>query len=880
MNQRRGLARALALLRKRRLERELSGEIEAHLELAARDAERTGMSPEDARLAAHRSFGGIEPMKEEHREQRSFVWVETLVRDFRYGVSSLWNDPGFTLVAVAVLALGIGANAAMFSLVDALFLKPLPFPHPERIVRVWEAPELGSINGINTMDLLDWKRMNTAFDALSAERPATAALTGAGEPVRLPVMLVSADYFQVFGVSAQIGRTFRKEEEESGASATIVISHATWQARFGGDPEILDRAVMLDGEPHQVVGVLPPGAFDRDETSIWKTLIYKPEQMNRGFHWLRAVARLKPGVTIEQAQQELTAIDKQLSDLSPDWKRDWGVAVERFDKRLVGEKLRQSIYIAFGAVVMVLLIACANVANLQIARGVTRRKEMALRAALGAGRGRLTAQLLTETLVLCLAGAVAGMGIAYGLLQAAKPLLGTSLPFTADLGLDLRVTGFALGAALLVTLLVGLLPSIQTSFGNLSQAINQGARGSSSSREMVRRTIVTCEVAVSLLLVCGALLLFKSLLQLQQVETGVRLSNVITTSVDLPLGAYPNSERAAAFYGTISERLRAISGVEQVSLSTDLPLEGVRQGMGISVPGRDGGSTIRYKRVDENYFSAFGIPILAGRSIQAQDRAGTPLVVVINEELAAQLKLHLELDNPVGKIVTVGTPNYLNSTGSSPPMEVVGVVRNERIGALDAAGSEPVAYVSLAQVPRQEVKLILLTQIPPATVLPEVRATLRQVDPTLALGEVRTMEQIHERSLSGATQPAWVIGVFGAVAVLLAALGIYGVVAHSVSQRRREIGIRMAMGARSFDVLSHLIRNGMMIVGLGLAIGLVGTFALTRLMQSQLFQVSALDPSVIVAACVCVVLVGIVATLLPASRAAMVEPVTVLRDEG
>jgi predicted permease len=675
--------RLLALWRKNRLDEDLDGEVRAHLELAERDARAAGLSADEARLAARRAFGGIEQMKEEHRDSRSVRWIETILRDFRYGLASLLRDPGFALVAVGVLALGIGANTAMFSLVDAAVLRPLPFPEPERMVRVWEAPGPNRINGINTLDLVDWKRLNTVFEALSVERGASVALTGTGEPSRFPIQMVSADYFQVFGLKAQLGRTFNEGEDQPGAAPVVVLNHSTWQTRYGGDPNILDHEIMLDGEPHRVIGVLPAGPFDRGDARAWKPLIFRPEQMNRDFHWLGAVGRIKRGVTLQQARQEMTAIDKRLSDLSPAWKRNWGVAVEPFDLRLVNDNLRQAIYVAFGAVAMVLLIACANVANLLLAKGAARKKEMAVRAALGAGRGRLIGQLLTETVVLCLLGAAAGIAVAYALVQAASPLLADALPFTAEVAVDFRVLAFTGAITLTVALLVGLLPSLQTSFGNLTHFMNQSSRGSSGSRETLRRVIVVSEVAVSLVLICGALLLFRSLLQLQQVDTGVRISNVIAMSADLPLAAYPVPDNAVLFYQSVVERIEALPGVEQAAVSTDLPLEGVRQGEGISVPGREGGVGNRYKRVDANYFDVLDIPLLSGRGISEQDRAGAPRVVVINAALAEQLAEEFEMTDPVGKIVNMSTPNYPNSDGSQQPVEIVGVVRNERTGPLN-----------------------------------------------------------------------------------------------------------------------------------------------------------------------------------------------------
>ena len=409
---------------------------------------------------------------------------------------------------------------------------------------------------------------------------------------------MSSDYFAVFGVKALVGRTFAPGEDQPGAAPVVVLSHATWQTRFGGDRSILNRDVMLDGEPHQIVGILPAGIFAREDTGFWKPLVFTPEQRTRSYHWLGAVGRRKAGVSLEQAQQEMRAVSASLTELQPPFKKTWSVTVEPFDQTLVGDSLRTSIYVAFGAVVMVLLIAAANIANLLLAKGVSRSKEMAVRAALGASRGRLVAQMLTESLVLCVLGGVAGVGLAYLLIEAAAPLLAPSLPPTANVGLDLRVLGFAAAVAVGVSVVVGLVPSLQNSSGRLSQALNQAARGSSGSREGLRRTIVVAEVAVSLVLVCGAVLMFKSLLKLQRVDAGVRIDNVITMSADLSMATYPDADRATRFIDAVAERLRAIPGVEQVAVSTDVPLLGVRQGDALGVPGAEGDVGVRFKRVD------------------------------------------------------------------------------------------------------------------------------------------------------------------------------------------------------------------------------------------------------------------------------------------
>jgi putative ABC transport system permease protein len=868
--------RLLALLRKRRLDTELEGEILAHLEMAELDAIAAGLSPEEARRAARRGFGGIQQMKEHHRDQRSAPWVENLLRDVRYGVASLARDPGFAAVTIGLLALGIGANTAMFSIVDAVLLKPLPFPEPVRMVRVWEAPPQGR-NGTTTLTFLDWKRQGDIFEALSVEEPTRVAVATDGYPARVSGKLVSADYFQVFGVQPQIGRTFATGEDQPGAAPVVVLSHAFWRTQFGGDPGVLKRDLVLDGEPHRIIGVLPAGSFDRDEAVFWKPLIFAPDQLNRGQHWLAPIGRLRAGVSLDQARAKMTVLRASLNGVI--YQKDWGFAVDPFAQMLVGDTLRRSLYLAFGAVLMVLLIACANVANLLLAKGATRRKEMALRASLGASRGRLIGQLLTESLVLCVLGGMAGIAVAYLLLHAAAPLVTASLPFTADLSLDLRVLGFAAAAVMAVLILTGLLPSLQTSFGKLSSSLNQAARGSSGSSAAVRRTIVIGEVAASVMLISGAALLFRSLAKLQQVDAGVRIEHVITMSADLPSAAYPSPDRAARFYEAVVQRLQTVPGVMQASVSQGLPLQGVQWGEFMTLPGVKQSLLVRLKLIDPWYFGALQIPVETGRGIETRDRAGAPAVVVINQEVARQLSKTFGIGNPVGRTAGLWVPGYGPIPESLVKLQIVGLIRSERTAGLQAP-PELVAYVPLAQAPRQDIKLVVRTRSEPAAVMPGIREAVRQVDPNLPLGDVMTMEQVKEKSMLWAKQPTWVVGAFAGVAALLAALGLYGVLAHAVTQQRREIGFRMALGARRGDVVSHTLRSALSMLLVGLAAGLAGAFALTRTLKSLLFEVSALDPLALALACVLMTLVGLLAALVPASRAAGVDPMTALREEG
>ncbi len=599
--------------------------------------------------------------------------------------------------------------------------------------------------------------------------------------------------------------------------------------------------------------------------------------MNRSQHWLNPIGRLRPGVTLEQARAKMNRLRTSLNDVI--FQKDWGFTVDPFAQMLVGDTLRRSIYLAFGAVLMVLLIACANVANLALAKGTTRRKEMALRAALGAGRGRLIAQLLTESLVLCLLGGVAGVALGALLLRAAAPLVAASLPFTADLSMDLRVLGFAALAVMTVLILTGLLPSLQTSFGKLSNSLNQSPRGSSGSSAAVRRIIVIAEVAASVVLICGAALLFKSLDKLQQVDAGARIDHVMTMSIDLPAAVYPSPASAARFYAALVERVQSVPGVEQASLSQSLPLQGVQWGEYMSLPGTKEILLVRLKLVDPRYFATMQIPVETGRGIEDRDRTGAPPGVVINQQVARQLSKTYGIANPVGRVVGIDVPGYGPIPETMVNLQIVGVIRSERTAGLHAP-PELVVYLPLAQVPRQDIKLAVRTLTDPVAAMSGIREAVRQIDPNLPLGDVMTMEQVKEHTMLWAKQPTWVVGAFAVVAALLAALGLYGVLAHAVTQQRREIGIRMALGAQAGDVVSQTLHSALSMLLVGLVVGLAGAFALTRALKSLLFEVSPLDPVALAVACVLMALVGTAAALIPATRAAGTDPMTVLRDEG
>lgn len=878
----RRLARLLALFTSKRLERELDDEVIAHLELAEHDARQRGLDPVEARREAMRQFGGVDQMKEIHRDDRSARWVENFVKDARYGLASLRREPLFTLVAVSVLALGIGANTAMFSLVDGVLFKPLPFPEPDRIVRVWEKPTPTNSNSTTTRTFLELKRQSQAFEALSAESRSTATVLVNGEPVRLDGRYVSWDHFAVFGIQPMIGRAFARDEDRDGAGRAVIISHAAWRQHFGSDAGILGRDLLLDNEPHKVIGVLPPGAFDRHRArpldqpaSFWRLNAFTEAEIAAGSHWLNPVGRLKPGVTLAQAQADVLAVRERIADQIPQWKRNWSVAVEPFDHLLVGDALRQSIYVALGAVGLVLLIACANITNLLLARSASRAREMAVRSALGATRARIAAQLLVESLMLGVLGGIAGIALASLLIEVAAPLV-PGLPFTAEISLNWRVLAFATSAVILVSVLVGLLPALRMSRRSASGALNDASRGSSGATDRTRRLIVAVEVAVSVILICGAALLFKSLVRLQQVDIGVQVEKVITMGIDLPWARYPDGHRLAAFYPTLVARLRAVPGVTNATISGDVPLEGTG-GENLNLPGRDERLLVRFKRADANYFPTMGVGVVSGRAFTPEDRAGAPYVAVINEALATRLRDRFGVANPIGQGVVLPALGFGGNRRET--MTIVGVVRNERVDRDLREPMSETAYVPIAQAPKMQVKLSVRTVGDPAAAVPAIREAVNQIDPLLALADIRTMEEIWQRSLSGLTEPVWVIVIFAGMAALLAALGLYGVVAHAVTQQRRAIGIRMALGARSNDVLSMIVRHVVWTIAMGLVVGIGGALIVTRVTRSLLFEVSPLDPSAFAIGAVSMTVIALLAAIIPAMRATRVDPTTALRAE-
>lgn len=695
--------------------------------------------------------------------------------------------------------------------------------------------------------------------------------------MRLTARAVTADYFDVFVTPVQFGRVLLTSEDSRAASPVVVLSHRGWQTHFGGDRGILGRRILLDDVAHEVVGVLAPGAFDREQVDAWLPLVFTPAQEVRDVHWLTVSGRLRKGTTLAAARADMRAIDAAIDPLLAAGKREWTIEVESLDRVLVSDGVRRSVLVGFAAATMVMLIACANVANLLLARMASRRKELSMRAALGASRGRLAAQMLTESVVLAALGGAGGVLLAHALLRAGMPSLLTVLPSTTEVALDARVLGFVIAVVVGVAVMVGVLPALQVRQGHLWHPLAAAGRGAAGSHAPLRRAIVAAEVALSLVLLAGAGLMLRSLANLQRLDTGVRIDDVTSVSLDLPTSRYATADRAGAFFDALGDRVSSAPGVTEAGFTTALPLRWIMNGEGLIVPGLDELVRVRVKRVDAGYFRVFDIQPRSGRLIQDTDRAGTAPVIVVNEALARRLREATGRD-PVGLGVMLTSPPYADGAGGTHAVEVIGVLHSERVAA-PGRPDPPVVYASLLQLPSASAHLVMRGHGTSVATAPVVQGALGAVDPHLPIGPITTMAQVREDSLSGMARPAWTIGVLAVLASGLAAFGLYGVVAHSVSLQRREFGIRMAVGASPATVLWGTVWSMAPTVGAGLAVGLLGVLALTRWVRQMLYDVSPLDPATIGAGCLLLTLVAIAATVVPARRAARLSPATVLRDE-
>lgn len=810
--------------------------------------------------------------------------MSRLFSDVRYACRTLRKSPGFTLVAIITLALSLGANTAIFSFVNAVLLQPLPYPDADRIVRVLEAPPGGGRNGISTLNFLDWQKQNTCFDYLAARTGGGATLTGVQEPVQISGARVSSHYFDIFGVKAALGRTFTDDEDQAGRDRVVVLSNALWQTQFGGQPGIVGRDIQLDGEPHTVVGVLPAGtAFERGGTRLWRPLTFTPANMTRNYHWFGAIAKLKAGVTLNQARAQMDAIGARIAHDYPDSNKGWGVGLDPLADTIVDGDLKQSIYVLFAAVGMVLLIACANLANLSLMRVVAREREIAVRIALGAGRGTLVRQFLTESLVLSLVGGALGGLVGYQAIAAIKTALpGNTLPSESVVGLDGSVLFFAFVLSMLTGVIIGLFPAWQAARPDLTNSLKQGGGSSAGSHGRVRSGLVVAEIALAFMLLTGAGLLIRSLGKLSQVDPGFDATNVLTFRLPVSDKQYPDPAALNAYARTIRDRLRALPGVADVAMTSALPMQGWGYGMPFQIADqqvvdRANRKACFFKMVSASYFHTLSMRLLQGRPLADTDLHGTPPVAVINETMA---KRSFAGANPVGKRILVQeiVPGK-TQLGEEIPWEVVGVIADEKVGGLDDSGNSPGMYVSTDQSPIYGLSVLLRGATDTALLREAAKNAVHEISADQSLPGMKTLEAIKEDSLVGNRIRATLLGIFAGISLLLAAIGIYGVISYSITQRTREIGVRTALGATRGDILRLVLGQGLRLALLGLVLGVAGAFGLTRVLASMLFGVSQQDPLTMMTAAGGLAVVALLAGLLPARRATKVDPLIALRYE-
>jgi putative ABC transport system permease protein len=809
--------------------------------------------------------------------------MENLFQDLRYAVRMLFKNPGFTAVAVLTLALGIGANTAIFSVVNTVLLQPLPYKDPDRLMMVWEDDTKRGFprDTPAAANYIDWRDQNQVFEGMAAIADASFNLTGVGEPERIDGRRVTANLFPLLGVEPGLGRAFTPEEDRPGAGRVVIISHGLWQRRFGSDANIIGSPISLNGESHTVVGVTPPQfQFPAREVELWVPMAFtEREAANRGNHYLEIVARTKPGVTVEQAQAEMTTIAARLEQQYPDQNTDLGAVVVPLHEHVAGD-IKPALLILLGAVGFVLLIACANVANLLLARAAVRQKEIAIRIALGASRLRLVRQFLTESVLLAAIGGLVGLALALWGVNLLKAFIPENISQVKALTIDSRVLAFTLLVSLVTGLIFGLAPALQASSFNLNETLKEGGRDSSagSRGNRIRSLLVIAEVAISLILLIGAGLLINSFVRLSNVDPGFRTDNLLTMQIVLPVQKYPDRARRSVFYTELVQRIEALPGVRSAAVTNWIPL--VRQGdsIGFNIegrpdPGRGKSPIVVTRVVSPHYFQTMGIRLLQGREFNEQDRSDSPRVIVINETMARR---YWPDEDPTGKRIT---PGPADSRNPDDWLTIVGVVNDVRQFELNAE-PKPQMYISYIQAgffaPRH---LVVSTQVEPRSLASTVRNTVWEIDKDQPVSNISTMEETLSESIARQRFSTLLLSIFAAVALALAAVGIYGVMSYSVAQRSSEIGLRMALGAQTSDVLKLVIGQGMRLAIVGVMIGLVATFGLTRLIESLLFGVSATDPLTFIVISLLLTTVALMACWIPARRAAKVDPMVALKYE-
>jgi putative ABC transport system permease protein len=804
--------------------------------------------------------------------------VRNVVLDFRYAARLLLRSPAFTLVAVAALALGIGANTAIFSVVDTLLLRPLPYADADRLAVIWEhnIPRDRQHNVVSPGNFIHWQELNQSFTELSAlSMTFRTTLTGAGDATELPVQYVSAGIFRILGVRPALGRDFTQQDDAPGVGV-VIISDRLWRQRFGADPTIVNRSIQLDGRPNVVAGVMPAGFSILDRTvDVWSTIGLPPSARTPRGRWIGVVGRLKDGVTMAQAQADMVRVHQELTRRFPDFNTGWTANVVPLREELTGT-VKPALWVMLGAVGFVLLIACANVGNLVLARATARQRELAVRAALGAGRGRLIRQMLVESLLLSIMGSTAGLLVAWWSVVALRTTIADRVPIARldQVSIDGTVLLFTAGAALVSALLFGIAPALTSAGARLTESLKDGGRSGSAARgARIRSVFVVVETALALILLVGSGLLLRSFVALMRVDPGFDPAHTMTVKVSIPTAKYRDAAQQQAFFNQLFEKLDALPGVTAAGGTSFLPIAGLGAATGFQIVGQPKPSAGQepvtdVRVVTHDYFKAMGVPLLRGRTFDSRDAGTNVRRVIVNQALARK---HFPNEDPIGKSIIVSW----NDEGAD---EIVGVVGDVRQQDLETEARATI-YWPPGRFTYPFMSVAIRTAGDPRTVVAGAVAALHELDPNVAAADVKTMDAVIDASVAQRRLTMLLLSIFAVVALVLAAVGIYGVIGYSVSQRTQEIGIRMALGAQRATVLRMVVGQAMLLAALGIAAGAGGAWGLTRLMQRLLFGVEPSDPATFVGVAGILALVAAVAASIPGLRATRVDPVIALRSE-
>ncbi|MGB8476970.1 MAG: ABC transporter permease [Candidatus Acidiferrum sp.] len=878
-------SRTRAWLSPGHVDQDFDRELEAHLNLLTEENVRRGMAPEEAKRAARIRLGGLTQLKETNRELRGLPLLETLLQDARYAVRVLRKSPGFTAVAVLTLALGIGANTAIFSVVYAVLLKPLPYAHPNELFTAFQANKQQGIaeTGCSYPNYEDWRRQNHVFSELGGDLAHQLTLTGRGEPTVVNASVVTAEFFSLLGVKPLAGRIFFSVDGKRGALPVALISEELWRGRFGADPNIVGSSINLDKRAFTVIGIMPAGfptPFFNIRQEVWIPLAQDPVFSTfmppRGTHMLPVIVRLKPGVSVAQAKAEMDAISQSLAREFPAENKGWTVRLVPLQKEIVGD-VRTALLVLLGAVGLVLLIACANIANLLLARATSRSKEIAVRTALGAGRARIIRQLLTETAVLGLLGGVVGIALAYGGVQVLASLLPSSLPQMNAIRVDYFVLGFALLLSAFAAVVFGLVPAMFAANADVHTTLREGPRpGESRNRRRARSFLAAGEIALAMVLLVAAGLLLRSFAKLTSVNPGFDARHIVKADISLPQFQYSKPQQWATFSHELLAQIQSDPGLQDSAVAVPRPIVDGNVSLPFGIAGNPPSSsaasrTADYVSVSPSYFRVMGIPLLAGRLFNQHDNSSAPTVTIISEAMA---RVYFPNQDPLGKHLLFG----FGPSGGGAMREIVGVVGDVHDVSL-GKNPGPMMYVPYAQAPFWGANLVVRSTLSTASVAAAIRQEVQKIDKDLPVTDVAKMPDLVDASVAQPRFRTFLLGLFAAMALVLAATGIFGVISYSVSRRTNEIGIRVALGASRSTILRMVLRETLVLTFAGMALGIPFALMASRLISHMLFTVSAHDPATLAVVSFVLAAVAGLAGYIPARRAMQVDPMVALRYE-